>query len=97
MMNCWGIFSLIFASGSSKTKHHKTTINKRIKILIINILTHFYLYFPLVVILKLSSGEYCEENKRNPKEGAFKGSKSSYENSIQPHSPFYFYYSSNIL
>ena len=33
-------------------------------------------------VLKLSSGEYCEENKWNPKEGAFKGSKSSYENSL---------------
>lgn len=33
-------------------------------------------------VLKLSSGEYCEENKWNPKEGIFKGSKSSYENSL---------------
>jgi integrase/recombinase XerD len=33
-------------------------------------------------VLKLSSGEFCEENNWNVKDGSFKGSKSSYENSL---------------
>ena len=33
-------------------------------------------------VLKLSSGEFCEENNWNIKDGLFKGSKSSYENSL---------------
>lgn len=49
-MSCWAIFLLIFVSENRKTKHHKTPIKKTVNILLINILTIFYLYFSLDIM-----------------------------------------------